>query len=156
MSNASQNATVRPTLSLGSTGEDVKDLQKFLNRTVADNTLVVDGKFGQITQKAVIFFQQQYGLTLDGIVSSHTWEVIDTIIVHSTLCRDSRGEDVEYLQGRLNSIGFGYLVIDGIFGLATEEAVQKFQKYYGLTVDGIVGIQTWAQLEAIDVQGLIY
>ena len=156
MSNASQNATVRPTLSLGSTGEDVKDLQKVLNGTVADNTLVVDGKFCQITQEAVIVFQKQYNLTLDGIVGSHTWEVIDTIIVHSTLRRDSRGEDVEYLQGRLNSIGFGYLVIDGIFGLATEEAVQKFQKYYGLTLDGIVGIQTWAQLEAIDVQSLIY
>ena len=49
MSNAIQNTTVRPTLSLGSTGEDVKDLQKVLNGTVAD--LAVDGVFGKKTQE---------------------------------------------------------------------------------------------------------
>ena len=150
MSNVAQKTAVRPTLSLKSTGEDVKYLQQVLNATVADNTLVVDGKFGTITQEAVIVFQKNYGLTPDGIVGFQTWSVIDAII-RSTLRRGSTGEDVAYLQGRLNGIGFGPLAIDGIFGPATEEAVKKFQKYYGLTVDGIVGIQTWAKLETIDV-----
>ena len=95
-------------------------------------------------------FQKQYGLTIDGIVGDQTWAVVDTI-VRTTLSVGSTGEDVEYLQRRLNGIGFGSLVVDGIFGVATEEAVKKFQKYYGLTVDGIVGSQTWAKLESIDV-----
>ncbi|MGD1805243.1 peptidoglycan-binding domain-containing protein [Dapis sp. BLCC M126] len=43
------------------------------------------------------------------------------------------------------------MVVDGIFGVATEEAVKKFQKFNDLTVDGIVGPQTWATLELIDV-----
>ena len=148
MKDAVQNTTVRPTLSLGSTGEDVKDLQKVLNGTVAD--LAVDGVFGKQTQEAVMAFQKQYGLSPDGIVGPNTWTVIDTI-ARSTLRRGSTGEDVVYLQRRLNGIGFGSLVVDGIFGAATEEAVKKFQEQYGLTVDGIVGIQTWAKLETIDV-----
>ena len=156
MKDAVQNTTVRPTLSLGSTGEDVKDLQKVLNGTVAD--LAVDGVFGKQTQEAVMAFQKQYGLTIDGIVGPKTWAIVDTIEtdendtnVRPTLRRGSTGEDVVYLQRRLNGIGFGHLVVDGIFGAATEEAVKKFQEHYGLTVDGIVGIQTWAKLETIDV-----
>ena len=156
MKDAVQNTTVRPTLSLGSTGEDVKDLQKVLNGTVAD--LAVDGVFGKQTQEAVMAFQKQYGLIVDGIVGPKTWAIVDTIEtdendtnVRPTLRRGSTGEDVVYLQRRLNGIGFGHLVVDGIFGAATEEAVKKFQEQYGLTVDGIVGIQTWAKLETIDV-----
>jgi len=74
-----------------------------------------------------------------------------TTTPRATLCFSSTGEDVEYLQRRLNGIRFGCLVVDGIFGVATEESVKKFQKYYGLTVDGIVGSQTWAKLETIDI-----
>ncbi len=64
-----------------------------------------------------------------------------------TLTFGSTGEDVKYLQRQLNIFRFGPLVVDGIFGVVTEEAVKKFQKYYGLTVDGIVGPQTWATLQ---------
>ena len=150
MTYTTQNTSTRPTVSLGSTGQDVKDLQVVLNATVADNSLVVDGVFGNLTKEAVMAFQKEYGLTIDGIVGDQTWAVVDTI-VRTTLSVGSTGEDVEYLQRRLNGIGFGSLVVDGIFGVATEEAVKKFQKYYGLTVDGIVGSQTWAKLESIDV-----
>ena len=152
MLTATQATTTRPTISLDSTGEDVKDLQKVLNATVANNSLVVDGIFGVATEEAVIAFQKQYGLTADGIVGPKTWGVVDTgKIVRTTISLGSTGEGVEYLQRRLNGIGSASLVVDGIFGVATEEAVKKFQKYYGLTVDGIVGPQSWATLEWIDV-----
>ena len=151
MLTATQATTTRPTLTLGSTGEDVKNLQTFLNAIVANNSLVVDGIFGNLTKEAVIAFQKDYGgLTADGIVGPQTWGVVDTI-VRTTLYLGSTGEDVEYLQRRLNGIGSASLVVDGIFGVATEEAVKKFQKFHGLTVDGIVGSQTWGKLELIDV-----
>ncbi|MEM9926924.1 MAG: peptidoglycan-binding protein [Cyanobacteria bacterium P01_D01_bin.50] len=158
MSYTTQTTTNRPTLSEGSTGDDVKDLQQVLNATVADNSLVVDGVFGKQTKEAVMAFQKEYTLTIDGIVGSQTWAVVDTIDANENdtnsrpvLCFGSKGEDVEYLQRRLNGIGFGSLVVDGEFGVNTESAVKKFQKYYGLTVDGIVGTLTWAKLETIDV-----
>ncbi len=158
MTYTTQNTSTRPTVSVGSTGEDVKDLQVVLNATVADNSLVVDGVFGNLTEEAVMAFQKQYGLTIDGIVGDQTWAVVDTIDAgendtnsRATLCFSSTGEDVKYLQRRLNGIRFGSLVVDGIFGVATESAVKKFQKYYGLTADGIVSSQTWNKLESIDV-----
>ncbi|MGD1712141.1 peptidoglycan-binding domain-containing protein [Dapis sp. BLCC M172] len=152
-----QTTTTRPTISLGSTGEDVKYLQTVLNTIVANNSLVVDGIFGVATQEAVIAFQKSSGLTADGIVGPQTWGLIDTgKIARPTLYFGSTGEDVEYLQKWLNAAGFGSLVVDGIFGVATEEAVKKFQKYYGLTVDGIVGPQSWAKLELIDLEDSIH
>ena len=155
-----QRTTTRPTISLNSTGEYVKDLQKVLNATVADNSLVVDGVFGNLTKEAVIAFQKQYDfLTADGIVGSRTWAIIDDITdggendtnARTTLTLGSNGGDVEYLQRRLNGLRYASLVVDGTFGVATEEAVKKFQKFNDLTVDGIVGPQTWAMLELIDV-----
>jgi hypothetical protein len=53
------------TLKLGSTGEDVKVLQEFLNITV-------DGVFGPETQKTVKIWQATYGLTADGVVGPKT------------------------------------------------------------------------------------
>lgn len=58
----------------------------------------------------------------------------------TTIKKGSRGEDVKVLQSKLN------LLVDGIFGPLTEEAVKEFQKANGLIADGIVGTNTWAKL----------
>ena len=58
----------------------------------------------------------------------------------NTIKLGSRGDDVKVLQQKLN------LAVDGIFGPLTQEAVKEFQKNNGLTVDGIVGINTWTNL----------
>jgi peptidoglycan hydrolase-like protein with peptidoglycan-binding domain len=39
---------------------------------------------------------------------------------------------------------------DGQFGTATEKAVRAFQKDHGLTVDGVIGKNTWAALDAVE------
>lgn len=54
----------------------------------------------------------------------------------------SRGSEVTELQKLLNKNGYT-LDEDGIFGNKTQDAVKDFQKKNGLTVDGIVGEQTW-------------
>lgn len=56
------------------------------------------------------------------------------------LRKGSRGNEVKNLQASLN------LIVDGIFGDLTDEAVRDFQKSNGLKVDGIVGDDTWAKL----------
>lgn len=58
-------------LSYGSSGEDVKELQKALNN--AGYSLDVDGKFGTKTQTAVKSYQKSKGLSVDGIVGNNTW-----------------------------------------------------------------------------------
>ena len=55
------------------------------------------------------------------------------------------GEDTKELQRLLNANGFS-LDVDGVWGDNTEAAVRKYQKQNGLTVDGIVGANTWGTL----------
>lgn len=66
-----------------------------------------------------------------------------------TLRRGSEGRDVRRLQRlfvMMKTLDVGD--IDGIFGPRTEHAVRDFQRDKGLTVDGIVGPQTWRALPA--------
>jgi hypothetical protein len=64
---------------------------------------------------------------------------------HPTVQRGSQGAAVAHLQARLIAHGWG-LKPDGDFGAITESVVRKFQKGHGLTVDGIVGPDTWRHL----------
>jgi len=57
------------------------------------------------------------------------------------------GADVKYCQERLLYWGYSPGVIDGIFGVNTQNAVIAFQKSKGLSPDGIVGVNTWAALD---------
>jgi peptidoglycan hydrolase-like protein with peptidoglycan-binding domain len=62
----------------------------------------------------------------------------------------SSGDDVKVLQNLLNylpdSITGPDLVVDGDFGPKTQAAVKKFQTYFGLSSDGIVGKNTFLYL----------
>ena len=58
----------------------------------------------------------------------------------------SRGIYVQLLQSTLNKLGYGAGTVDGIFGTRTENAVKRFQRSVGITVDGVVGKNTWNAL----------
>ncbi|MCL5292897.1 MAG: peptidoglycan-binding protein [Actinobacteria bacterium] len=59
-------------------GEDVKRLQVWLNK-LGFNTGMVDGIFGQTTERAVREFQRNTGLVADGIVGDSTIAVFDKL-----------------------------------------------------------------------------
>ncbi|MEG3859015.1 peptidoglycan-binding domain-containing protein [Microcoleus sp. herbarium12] len=61
-------------------------------------------------------------------------------------------QDVRYLQKSLVKKGYS-LAIDGFFGAKTEAAVLDFQNKKKITVDGIVGQQTWNYLGACTPSG---
>lgn len=60
------------------------------------------------------------------------------------------GMDVRILQALLNMLSGVIvrenLILDGIFGPLTRNAVRDFQKYFGLLTDGIVGQETYLRL----------
>jgi lysozyme len=56
-----------------------------------------------------------------------------------------QGDNVRQLQQALIKAGFK-IKADGFFGAETDKAIKDFQKQQGLTVDGIVGSQTFAKL----------
>ncbi|RJX37486.1 peptidoglycan-binding protein [Paenibacillus pinisoli] len=64
-------ATATTTLQNGSTGDEVKVLQRLL--TKKGYPVTADGVFGSGTLAEVKKFQQAKGLTVDGIVGSATW-----------------------------------------------------------------------------------
>lgn len=67
------------------------------------------------------------------------------------LKRSSKGEEVKTLQRLLNAMKYTdsngkALDIDGVFGAKTEYAVKAFQKVEKISVDGMVGLDTWTHL----------
>lgn len=60
-------------MKLGSKGNEVKELQKRMNREIPNITpLVVDGDFGKKTKVKVVYYQEAHGLLADGIVGKNT------------------------------------------------------------------------------------
>ena len=63
-----------------------------------------------------------------------------------TLKKGVQGNITKLLQERLVKIGYNTNGVDGIFGSGTHSAVREFQKTRGLSIDGIVGQNTWRKL----------
>jgi peptidoglycan hydrolase-like protein with peptidoglycan-binding domain len=85
------------------------------------------------------------------LISEEKLMTADTT-AHSTLTPGSYNNDVnqvKYLQQQLNLFYHSSISVDGYFGDITEEYVKKFQTDCCLTVDGIVGSQTWRYLDTI-------
>ncbi|NIM89685.1 MAG: protein with peptidoglycan-binding domain protein [Candidatus Aminicenantes bacterium] len=59
--------------------------------------------------------------------------------------KGNKGKKVKLIQEWLCLHGF-HVMVDGIFGPATDYAVRQFQKHEELTVDGIVGKRTFGKL----------
>ena len=132
-----------------------------------------DGSFQAETERAVRAFQEIFSLTPDGIVGRATWNAINRIYAGVKNLSDitSEGlpaEDITSFFGDTLEIGesgvavreLQYLllfisafndqippiVIDGIYGENTANAVRAFQTFYGLPVTGEVDFDTWQRI----------
>lgn len=63
-----------------------------------------------------------------------------------TLRKGASGNITKLLQEKLVKLGYNTNGVDGIFGSGTYSAVREFQKTRGLSIDGIVGQNTWRKL----------
>jgi peptidoglycan hydrolase-like protein with peptidoglycan-binding domain len=139
------------TVSLGSTGEDVKRVQRALARQLLWNPFgPITGIFDASLQTSVEAFQSGAGLTVDGIVGPATWAKLPAYTEGSpTLQHGSTGPVVGWLQrvlaGSVVAITFAPYTgpIDGIFGPLTKAAVSALQTLVGQTPNGIVGDDAW-------------
>jgi len=127
-----------PTVSVGSTGENVVSIQLLL--AAHGYNLAADGSFGPQTQAAVKAFQSAHKLSVDGVVGPQTWSAL---IV--TTQQGSTGPAVEAVQRQLNTNGQS-VSVDSNFGPLTKQAVMNFQRDEKLQVDGIAGPLTWQSL----------
>ncbi|NTY02146.1 peptidoglycan-binding protein [Deinococcus sp. JMULE3] len=75
-----------------------------------------------------------------------------SVLTWQALRQGDSGRDVVTLQYLLRHRGYT-LSVDGAFGAGTDSAVRSFQSASGLTVDGIVGGNTWEKLIVTVRQG---
>jgi peptidoglycan hydrolase-like protein with peptidoglycan-binding domain len=138
-----------PVLRVGSSGEAVRQLQSAL-KGLGYQPGAIDGQFGSRTEEAVKAFQRAQGIAADGVVGDITWLNIDEADnSNPTIRRGSTGNPVRRAQKRLTLGGYDTNGVDGIFGAGTEATVRRFQGDRGLSVDGVVGPQTWAEIDAL-------
>ena len=67
------------------------------------------------------------------------------LAVKQLTVRGATGDHVRYLQGVLRK--FTDINVTGVFDEVTEQRVRDTQQFWGLTVDGRVGRQTWATID---------
>lgn len=84
------------TLGIGTSGEPVRTIQRFLNR-ISDNfpavpKVKVDGIYGENTANAVRAFQKIFNLPISGTVNYPTWYAISDIYVGVSKIAELRGD----------------------------------------------------------------
>jgi peptidoglycan hydrolase-like protein with peptidoglycan-binding domain len=142
-----------PVLRKGSTDPAVRDLQQAL-KALGHDPGPIDGVFGDATEAAIKAFQQEKEITVDGIVGKVTWINIDEADQSEPVLRiGSTGLPVRRAQKRMSLVGFDIGGVDGRYGTKTESAVKELQQRSQVTVDGVVGPQTWAIIDALEDEG---
>ncbi len=140
-------ATIGP----GSTGDDVKRLQRALARQLLWNPFgPITGVYDASLETSVKAFQQNEGLVADGIVGPATWAKLPPYREASpTLQQGASGPAVAWLQQALSGVDvvikfppYGG-AIDGIFGPATATAVRALQSWAGVAATGVIDDNTW-------------
>ncbi len=139
-----------PVYRRGQQGPAVGEIRDRLVRLgLADPAPADPERFDDDLDRAVRAFQQQRGLSVDGIVGPATYRVLDEarwrlgdrLLTHVPGSLMS-GDDVITLQQRLLDLGFKVGRVDGRFGHRTELAVREFQRNVGVPADGTCGPAT--------------
>ena len=123
-----------PTLQLGSRdGDDSAAYVVMLQNRLQELgylTSAADGQYGQMTESAVLAFQETNGLTPTGIADDSTQSIL-----YSTAAKqapvDTANQDSDAIRLQQKLIVWGFMVggADGVVGDATKTAVAEFKEY---------------------------
>ncbi len=155
------------------TGQPIWDLQQML-LTIAQEypqipPLIPDGRFGEKTLEAVMIFQRDFHLPVNGVVDNATWDAIFRqyqatlrrmgpplslrVMPHGafTIQPGEQREQVSVIQAMFNSLArvlnnFEATDGDGINQGVTLENTRRLQSLCGLPVTGVMDRSTWSVL----------
>ena len=149
-----------PAFRLGDRGRGVEEIRArlaLLGLTGTEDPAPGSGDtFDEDLDRAVRAFQQQRGLSVDGVVGVGTYRILEearwrlgdrllTFVAGNLLA----GDDVLTLQQRMLDLGFKVGKVDGRFGQQTERAVRDFQRNVGVPPDGTCGPATLKALSRL-------
>lgn len=144
---------------LGDTGPVVAEIRSklaVLGLLAGASPYAQEPVFDAETDQGVRAFQQQRGITVDGLVGQETYRALDEArwrlgdrILTFVPARLTAGDDVARLQQRLLDMGFDCGRVDGLFGVATERALREFQRNVGIRADGTCGPETFKALNKL-------
>ncbi|WLR48984.1 peptidoglycan-binding protein [Halobacillus litoralis] len=119
---------------------DVRDLQTKLQK-LGYEPGPMDGIYGPRTKKAVVAFQHQEGLEVDGSAGPITTNRLNARTYPGyPIHFGAEGSVVKRIQRAVGTTD------DGHFGPLTEAAVCDFQQQHRLEIDGVVGPITWRKI----------
>ena len=156
MTGYNTSVTSYRTLREGSSGEDVLTLESRL-ATLGFFDGIPDQKYDDQTAYAVRLFQEENGLSADGVAGEKTQELLLGVIgtsaatagttsAYRSLDLNDTGSDVLAVQRKLQELGYYDGELTGTYGNLTKEAVRQYQKQNGLGADGIAGEKTQTKL----------
>jgi murein DD-endopeptidase MepM/ murein hydrolase activator NlpD len=112
----------------------------------------IDGLYGPVTSAAVRALQRRVGLSTTGSVGPATHRALGayarTTLGSRALLLGTAGWDVAELQFMLAWHGFPVGVFDGVFGVRTQAAVVRYERWLGLFPDGVAGPAVLAALRS--------
>lgn len=133
----------------GSNHGDPKNWQKKFGGSMAQFRADVKAMLGQVESNTTVAKPEAEPVTeKKETPASTTTQTASEVISMQTLRKGDKGTQVKVLQWLLNENGYNAGTVDGIFGANTQNAVKAFQKAAGLSVDGVVGKNTWGKLLA--------
>lgn len=154
--------------SFGSKGFRVLSIQHKLQNYGLLETEVEDGIYDVRTHAAIRKFQKLKKLQVDGVAGPETLaalfinknieevEVEDYILVQiqegQLFSIGDHGDAVKEVQKSLIDTGHYHYEADGIFGTNTQRAVMDYQRDHGLSIDGVVGEETYQHLAGVSLK----
>ena len=154
---------------------DVKVIQEALKKDGSYTYGLTTTYFGEITEKAVVRFQEKNGLNADGIVGKGTLDKMNQqgligstgssvniaskattgyVLSQKLYKKGMDHQDIKLIQEVFQKDGvYNFVSFTTYFGSETEKAAIAFQKKYKLTTDGVVGQGTLDKMEQLGLVG---
>jgi soluble lytic murein transglycosylase-like protein len=110
----------------------------------------IDGLAGPLTKAGLARLERKHGMRADGKLEVRERRALGPLGVpllgQRELWPGLTGWDVASLEFRLVRYGLPRADVDGRFGVATQVALERFQRRHGLRPDGIAGRRTYRAL----------
>lgn len=154
-------------------GQPVRSLQYMLNQLAIHNPilvrLAVDGIFGERTLEAVMIFQREYRLPVNGVVDLNTWDAIrdayfQAELFHGTppplnvlpngaytAAEGDESEPMLIVQAMFVSLtkvtsNFSRCELNSCNNGDTHKNIREVQRLAGLPITGVLDRATWAYM----------